>query len=321
MNFPENAFSRLEQCHYPQDRKSSHLSLIDVDPLPIDDASILTAHANMPHQIPSLKEFDQSPVVSLPSQKMVVDDGSLQRSRRSTTSTLQTQDPVPEGSGTDTMLQNRQTTSRPTGNASPAVHTYDPSYTNSRTWVSPHIREKDEWKRVNNGIHSMNLNHTDHSPLVPKTFDEFLQHKADYLSDRKKAMQAKYTTTVSGDRSIGQAFGGISFNDGRGAVLAYDTIWCPWDEPTAKHPRPPWPHREEMREEGDERHTSQFGRFLALPRNPGNDTVTYKQRSPVKQHYMDRVWDVPDPEEMCESFEEKEMEALVGEGLLGELDL
>ncbi|KAL8765614.1 MAG: hypothetical protein Q9203_006559 [Teloschistes exilis] len=294
--------------------------MIEIDALPIDGLNSLTAHAIMPHQIPSLKELDQSPVVSLPSQKMVVDDGCLQRSRRSTTSTLQTQDPIPEGFGIDGMPPNRNATARPPGNASPTVHTYDPSYTNSRTWVSPHIREKDEWKRVNSGIHSMNLNHTDHSPFIPKSFDEFLQHKADYLSDRKKAMQAKYTTTVSGDRLIEQAFGGISFNDGRGAILAFETIWCPWDEPTANHPRAPWPHREEMREEGDERHTSQFGRFLALPRNPGNETVTYKQRSPVKQHYIDRVWDVPDPEEMGEWFEEAEMETLVGEGLLGELD-
>ncbi len=75
-----------------------------------------------------------------------------------------------------------------------------------------------------------------------------------------------------------------------------------------------------VREEGDERHTSQFGRYLALPRNPGNETVTYKQRSPVKQHHLDRVWEIPRPDDLGEWHEEEVMEDLLGESLLRELD-
>lgn len=75
-----------------------------------------------------------------------------------------------------------------------------------------------------------------------------------------------------------------------------------------------------MREEGDERHTSQFGRFLALPRNPGNETVTYKQRSVVRQHHFDRVWEVPRLDDEGEWFEEGVMGELVGGGLLRELE-
>ena len=74
-----------------------------------------------------------------------------------------------------------------------------------------------------------------------------------------------------------------------------------------------------MREEGDERHTSQFGRFMGLPRNPGNETVTYKQRSPVKQFFVDRVWEVPDPEDVGEEFEDEVMEELLGGKMMGEL--
>lgn len=173
----------------------------------------------------------------------------------------------------------------------------------------------------------MNLNQRDHSPFVPKSFDEYLKHKADYLNDQKKEMQAKCgagAATGGGNRRVGSVMDDIcpgNGGDGRGAVLAEETIWCPWDVPTEEHPQAPWPCKEEMREEGDERHTSQFGRFLALPRNPGNETVSYKHRSPIKQHRMDRVWEVPCPDDIMDPMlEEAKMEEWVGEDLLRELD-
>ncbi|KAI4177416.1 MAG: hypothetical protein LQ343_000397 [Gyalolechia ehrenbergii] len=213
------------------------------------------------------------------------------------------------------------TPTRSTAASTPYIH--DPSYTNSRTWVSPRIRERDEWKRVNEGLHTMNLNHPDHSPFVPKSFDEYLQHKADFLNDRKQEMQAKCGAAAVANGPVGKALEGIypgDGGDGRGAVLAEETIWCPWDEPTEHHPQAPWPCKEEMREEGDERHTSQFGRFMALPRNPGNETVSYKHRSPIKQHHMDRVWEVTHPDDIPEDFEQEEMESRIGESLMRELD-
>ncbi|KAL8736434.1 MAG: hypothetical protein Q9166_000226 [cf. Caloplaca sp. 2 TL-2023] len=200
------------------------------------------------------------------------------------------------------------------------VYSPDPSYTNSRTWISPRIREKDEWKRINDGLRSLNLNHPDHSPYTPKSFEEYLQHKHDFLNDRKKEIQEKCLAAAGYERCMEAAVGGKSYDDGRAAVLGMESIWCPWDEPNEIHPQAPWPAKEEMREEGDERHTSQFGRFLALPRNPGNVTVTYKQRSPVKQHFLDRVWEVPRPDDLGEWFEEEVMEELLGESLLRELD-
>ncbi|KAL8707040.1 MAG: hypothetical protein Q9225_007861 [Loekoesia sp. 1 TL-2023] len=220
-----------------------------------------------------------------------------------------------------TSSTNHYTPTRSTAASTPYVH--DPSYTNSRTWVSPRIREREEWKRVNEGLHAMNLNHPDHSPFVPKSFDEYLQHKADFLNDRKKEMQAKYGAVAVGTKRVGPALGGIypgDGGDGRGAALAEETMWCPWDVSTEEHPQAPWPCEEEMREEGDERHTSQFGRFLALPRNPGNETVSYKHRSPIKQRHMDRVWEVQYPDDIPEDFEQEEMEFRVGESLMRELD-
>ncbi|KAL9599802.1 MAG: hypothetical protein Q9219_003588 [cf. Caloplaca sp. 3 TL-2023] len=239
--------------------------------------------------------------------------------RRNTISHLSPYASSPDSVFTPTTAQ--YTPTRSTAASTPYYQ--DPSYTNSRTWVSPRIREKEEWKRVNEGIHAMNLNHPDHSPFVPKSFDEYLQHKADYLNDQKQEMQAKYDTVAVANKHIGSALNGIfpgDGGDGRSAVLAEETMWCPWDEPSEQHPLAPWPCKEEMMEEGDERHTSQFGRFLALPRNPGNETVSYKHRSPIKQHYMDRVWEVPYPDDIAEDFEQEEMESRVGESLMRELE-
>ncbi|KAI4217950.1 MAG: hypothetical protein LQ349_008940 [Xanthoria aureola] len=201
-----------------------------------------------------------------------------------------------------------------------AVFSPDASYSNSLTWVSPRMREKDEWKRINDGLHALNLNHPDHSPYTPKSFEEYLQHKHDFLNDRKQEMQERCLAAAGFDRCMEAAMGGKSLDDGRAAVLGMETIWCLWDGPDPNHPQAPWPSKEEMREEGDERHTSQFGRYPALPRNPGNETVTYKQRSPVKQHHLDRVWEIPRPDDVGEWHEEEVMEELLGESLLRELD-
>ncbi|KAL9020919.1 MAG: hypothetical protein Q9185_001882 [Variospora sp. 1 TL-2023] len=220
-----------------------------------------------------------------------------------------------------TPLTDRCTPTRSTAASTPYLQ--DASYTNSRTWVSPRVREKDEWKRVNEGVHAMELNHFDHSPFIPKSFDEYLRHKAEYLNDQKKDMQAKYGGAAITHKRVGRVMNGIQpgdGGDGRGAVLAEKTIWCPWDASTEDHPQAPWPCAEEMREEGDERHTSQFGRFLALPRNPGNETVSYKHRSPIKQHHFDRVWEVPNPDDIMDPMlEENLMEGWVGKSLGNEL--
>ncbi|KAL8946314.1 MAG: hypothetical protein Q9222_007270 [Ikaeria aurantiellina] len=250
-------------------------------------------------------------------------DSLIPMSRRSTTSNLSPHannfSPASAYAALTSSGDFHYTPSRSTSLSTP--YPQDPSYTNSRTWVSPRVREKDEWKRLNDGLVAMNLNLPDHSPFVPKTFDAYLRHKADFLNDRKKEMQHRYRASVSGNRHLDPAIGGKSYDDGRGAVLGMQTMWCPWDESTEEHPQAPWPTRDEMQEEGDERHTSQFGRFLALPRNPGNETVTFKQRSPIKQHHLDRVWDVPYPDDEGELVEEEEMEKLIGDDLLRELDM
>lgn len=125
---------------------------------------------------------------------------------------------------------------------------------------------------------------------------------------------------------IGPAFGGKRFGDRRSAVLAQPTIWSRQYVPTEEKPQAPWPTIEEMREEGDERATSEFGRFPGVPRMPGNETVAWRARVQLPQYPMDEVWRSPcketyeaarresPPEEM------EEMEALLGKELVDALD-
>ncbi|KAI4215697.1 MAG: hypothetical protein LQ351_001684 [Letrouitia transgressa] len=193
------------------------------------------------------------------------------------------------------------------------------SHTNTKTWVSAQTKERENWIRVRDGLKAMNFfnpNPNRSSCVIPRSFEEYLDHRAAYLDDRRERMKSK----VPGKLHVDNALGGRSFDDGRSAVLAQPTVWCPWYSPSEEYPEAPWPSKEEMREEGDERYTSQFGRFLALPRNPGNETVTYKQRTPITQRFLDRVWDIPHPDDVGEVMEEEVMEEQIGKELLEAID-
>lgn len=82
--------------------------------------------------------------------------------------------------------------------------------------------------------------------------------------------------------------------DGTSTVLGMPTVWT--GVQAGLNPNrevAPWPGAEEFREEGDERHTSQFGRFLPFPRYGGNSTVNYKQAKFMPAEVLDRVNPVP----------------------------
>lgn len=138
------------------------------------------------------------------------------------------------------------------------------------------------WQAVKKNIDHMRF---DRSPFVPTNIIEWLEHREALIQDGKKEqeeimvqMQASRTKGY-GSRSLHlvyPAFGGKRFSDGRSGVLAEPSVWVHLVG-ELKSTRVPWPSREELKEEGDERHTSGFGRFLPIPRVPGNETVAYKQ--------------------------------------------
>ena len=78
-----------------------------------------------------------------------------------------------------------------------------------------------------------------------------------------------------------------------------------------------------MKEEGDERNTSGFGRFPALPRVSGNETVNYKHKRVIKLSPLDTVWPPPIPlvyQEPTEELDDDYARMLVGKDLAAALD-
>ncbi|MCJ1297440.1 hypothetical protein MMC08_000226 [Hypocenomyce scalaris] len=173
------------------------------------------------------------------------------------------------------------------------------SYTNSKTWVAPEAAEKERWTVVLANLERMTL--VPRSPFVPHDYSAWLAHRVAWLQCQSQAnlvtanLQAERKANIKAGliSGIGPAFGGKIFNDNRGAVLAVETIWCVRYQPTEIRPSAPWPSMEEMKEEGDERNTSGYKRFPALPRVPGNETVVWKQKAMIDSYPLDRVWELP----------------------------
>ena len=187
--------------------------------------------------------------------------------------------------------------------------------------------------------------------VVPKTFEQWLEFRAGRTEDaleenaariRKRHFEIESARkmrklhgydNVQSDISqshrpgrcvkIEPAMGGKHYRDNRGTVLANLSIWSPWYQPTEERPEALWPCLEEMKEEGDERHTSSFGRFPPLPRVPGNPTVVWKVKPMIPALHFDEVWKLPNKDSWSELYnqkprdaEEGHMEELIGQSLL-----
>lgn len=159
------------------------------------------------------------------------------------------------------------------------------------------------------------------SPFVPRTMDEWLAHRIAFAEDAKQDelkrlsdKQAASTPTIISARvRVLLPFCGKRFGDNRSAVLGLKSTWTLWYEPTESYPQAPWPSPEEMKEEGDERNTSGFGRFPALPRVPGNETVAWKQKNVIVPYPFDGVWKLPKIEKGQPTYNESAMSELIGE--------
>ena len=172
------------------------------------------------------------------------------------------------------------------------------AHTNSKTWMSPEMVELERWELVKKNLERMRF---DRSPFIPADFADWLEHRAAYavitaVEEKRRLAQREAMDAVGFGPSqykIVPAYGGRVFRDNRSATLAQETVWSPWYEPTEDRQLAPWPARDEFKEEGDERHTSGFGRFLPIPRVPGNETVVWKQKAFVPTSPMDQVSPVP----------------------------
>jgi len=164
---------------------------------------------------------------------------------------------------------------------------------NSKVWVSPREAAHDRWIAVKENLNRVRF---DRSPFVPQAFAEYVELLATQAEDsaneekrRLAELEALHTHTGPSQHPWIIPFEGKKFCDNRSPVLALPSVWSPWYEYTEVRPESPWPSPEEFKEEGDERHTSGFGRFLPVPRVKGNPTVAYKQKAFVIQNTLDFV--------------------------------
>lgn len=190
------------------------------------------------------------------------------------------------------------------------------AYANVHGWRNQQTQIHRDWRRVEAFMKHVRF---DRSPFVPKTFEEYVNHRNEFAQHMAEEKQSKVEQNqieadiaeTHGRKYPASAFGGNQILDGRVGVMGMKTIWVFQWKPEEAHPEAPWPSLDEYREEGDERHTSTFGRFLPIPRVPGNPTVVWKQKAFKAPYPFDQVnpvakkYEIPLP---SESFNDNEPE-------------
>lgn len=165
----------------------------------------------------------------------------------------------------------------------------DMSHTASKTWISDETREFEAWVKIRDSMSRISPK----SPFVPKTFKEWLAYQVSKREEERQRIVRKIISKQANPKRKGRvvnpAMGGRLFDDQLALVLAKDTIWRPLQDRGRGRPRAPWPTHDEFKHEGDDRNKSGYSRFPPLPREPGNETVNWKQRKPLKQTEFDEV--------------------------------
>ena len=136
--------------------------------------------------------------------------------------------------------------------------------------------------------------------LIPVCKEDYTSLKTWYKKQadeykEKKMQQNVHDLEIAKEqnRELARVFGGKTIGDGNVGILGLPTVWARNWNPTDAHPLAPWPSPREFREEGDERYTSNYGRYMPIPRVPGNPTVVYKQKSWNPVEPLDMVMPVP----------------------------
>ena len=131
--------------------------------------------------------------------------------------------------------------------------------------------------------------------LFPMALRQWIDHRiAILLADKRvvvgkiEAMFKERPAVEFADRRITPPFHGKSFKTLHSPVLARPTIWNTWNIPSHK-PCAGWPKHQELKWEGEDRKMTGVGRYLPLPREPGNETVAWHHLKMVPSYELDAV--------------------------------
>ncbi|KAH3064125.1 hypothetical protein KXW16_008014 [Aspergillus fumigatus] len=194
------------------------------------------------------------------------------------------------------------------------------SYISSKTWIEDIIMEVEIAERFSKD----SLIIAPESPNVPQSYCKWSEHRV-FTNQRAQESEPQRRTrrvpqqSRQAKTSI-QPFCGKTFKDARSSVLAMETVWLPSTSFHLERPLAPWPCSNELTSDITVRSMSGYSRFPLLPRVPGNETVHWRERVPIKPypfdtfgaHSLGRTAGVPDTED--------EMAFFVGQALLEEIN-
>lgn len=161
------------------------------------------------------------------------------------------------------------------------------AYTTSKTWLSEEAREYETWSRIRDNLGRV----APSSPFIPTNFQQWLDNRLQKNADEMQRTLAKIGDKINrrAHQPVQRILGGKELNDYLSLVLARDSIWRCSSEPAPWRRLAIWPTYEEFKHEGDDRFKSGYSRFPPLPRDPGNETVNWKQRKPLAQLPFDHI--------------------------------
>jgi hypothetical protein len=157
------------------------------------------------------------------------------------------------------------------------------------------VRQGALWKRVESNLKRMRF---DRSPFVPSTFEEYKAHfqglqtervlKEMYHPEREKLQPVVLDMDLVRHCGLEQHIDPEQVALRRKNLCDLTVFAKDW-KPTVDHPQAPWPCAQEFKEEGDERHTSGFGRYLPVPRAPVYGRINWKQNEYLEPYEMDKI--------------------------------
>jgi hypothetical protein len=195
------------------------------------------------------------------------------------------------------------------------------AHTASKTWVSESTKEYEAFVKVRDSLAHI----APKSPFVPRTFAGWIAHRIEVKEEEYNDITSKIalreaTRNKSIPGSLRPVLKEKEFGDHRVPVLAMESIWISSEASRPGRPQAPWPSYEELKHEGDDRSRSGYSRFPPLPRDPGNITVNWKQRSPLRQFRFDEVGRPNMAVDSPSNQSDDTTLYLIGQALFSELD-